>query len=119
MRYKIVFMMFPAIITLISCDYYNAAMDYKDNDALQQIDLRDNTINRGETANVLELNGYCFFKKNDIWVLLNGRSKEKIKVLNEKSLPCMDKKDIKWARIVCEKLTDEDENGLMKIACAK
>lgn len=119
MRCKNVFMMFPAIIALVSCDYYNSAMDYKDSAALQQIDLRDNTINRRETANILELNGYCFFKKSDVWVLLNGRSKEKIKVLNEKPLPCMEKKDMKWARIVCEKLTNEDESNLMKITCKK
>ncbi len=55
---------------IISCDYYNAGMDYQDNIALEQVVTWDS--DNIFTPNIFEHNGRCFMKKNETWMLLNG-----------------------------------------------
>ncbi|MGT5261245.1 hypothetical protein ACRWEA_27250, partial [Escherichia coli] len=56
---------------IISCDYYNAGMDYQDNIALEQVVTWDS--DNIFTPNIFEHNGRCFMKKNETWMLLNGK----------------------------------------------
>lgn len=74
--------LFAIIITttITSCDYYNAAMEYEDNDALEKIVAWDaeNTL----TSNIFEYDGKCFMKKAEVWMLLNGASNPTIRTMS-------------------------------------
>lgn len=104
-------------IPLAACDYYYAAMDYKDYSVLQYISLHDKLTNGENTPNVIDIDGYCFLKKNSLWILLNGNSNKKIKTLDENPIPCLSKNEIEWCEIVCDDLSDEDINNLNSILC--
>ena len=105
-------------IPLTACDYYYAATDYKDYSALQYVSLHDKLTNGKNTPNAIDIDGYCFLKKDDFWILLNSRSNEKIKTLDGNQIPCLSKNEIKWCEIVCGNLSYEDINNLSSILCS-
>ena len=106
------------IILLSACDYYYAATDYKDYSALQYVSLHDKLINGENTPNAIDINGYCFLKKNNFWTLLNSRSNGKIKALDGNPIPCLSKNEIEWCEIICDDLSVEDINNLSGILCS-
>lgn len=105
-------------IFLVACDYYYAAKDYKDYSALQYISLHDKVVNGENTPNVINIDGYCFLKKDNLWILLSSQSNEKIKILDGKPIPCLSKNEIEWCEIVCDDLSDYDINNLNGILCS-
>lgn len=100
-------------LSLASCDYY-AAMEYKDNDLLGKIYAWDNYINNhnDKTPIALEYDGACFLKKNDVWVLLNGKSENMIVTLYKDKTPCITHSEKKWVEKICPSL---DKKNIQKI----
>ena len=105
-------------IPLVACDYYYAATDYKDYSILQYLSLHDKLINGESTPNVISIDGYCFLKKNNFWVLINGKSNRKIKVLDDNPIPCLTKNEVEWCKIVCDTVSNEDINNLSTMLCS-
>ncbi|CAM7384210.1 hypothetical protein GRP89_09535 [Citrobacter freundii] len=105
-------------IFLVACDYYYAATDYKDYSILQYVSLHDKLTNGENTPNVIDIDGHCFLKKNNVWLLLNGSSNKEIKTLDENPIPCLSKNEIEWCEIVCGGLSDENINNLNDILCS-
>ncbi|MDZ8384832.1 hypothetical protein SND64_02820 [Escherichia coli] len=81
---------------IISCDYYNAGMDYQDNIALEQVVTWDS--DNIFTPNIFEHNGRCFMKKNETWMLLNGDATPNIRTMSNKKIECLEKSEVEWAR---------------------
>lgn len=104
---------------LISCDYYYSAMEYKDNDLLGKIYTWDRNINShdNKTPIALEYDGFCFLKKNDTWVLLNGKSKNMIVALYEDKVPCITYSEKKWIEKICPSLNQENIQKIESIIC--
>lgn len=104
-------------IMITSCDYYNAGVEYEDNNALEQVVAWDseNTI----TPNIFEHDGRCFMKKNKTWMLLNGDATPSIRVMSGKKIQCMNKNEIEWASRVCVNITDEDRLNLNALICGE
>lgn len=105
--------------SLVACDYYYAATDYKDYSVLQYVSLHDKLTNMENTPNAMDIDGYCFLKKDGFWLLLNGKSNEKIKTLDSNPIPCLTKNEIEWCKIVCDDLSNEDVNKLNDISCSR
>lgn len=105
-------------IFLVACDYYYAAVDYKDYSVLQYVSLHDRLTNGKNTPNAIDIDGYCFLKKNDFWVLINSRSNGKIKVLDDNPIPCLAKNEIEWCKVICKNLSDNDINNLRGMLCS-
>jgi hypothetical protein len=104
------------IITITGCDYYNAAREYEDNNVLEMVDAWDFMFNNQNTPIAFELEGRCFFKKNDTWVLLNGKSEPKVRTLSRSgnSQFCLSSNDIEWASRICSGISKYDQELLMR-----
>lgn len=103
---------------LASCDYYYAAMDYKDNGVLQQVTLQDRLINENDTPIVVEIGTRCLLKKNNSWILLNYRSSPAVNGLSDPA-PCLTRNEIEWSITVCDELTKKNIHDMSKFACKK
>lgn len=103
------------ITTITSCDYYNAAMEYEDNDALEKIVAWDSE--NPFTPNIFEYNAKCFMKKNDVWMLLNGTSNQKIRTMSNQKKQCITDSEIQWASRICKSLTNKDKKNLKTVTC--
>ncbi|EFF9120087.1 hypothetical protein GBG56_23140 [Escherichia coli] len=91
-------------VIIISCDYYNAGMDYQDNIF---------------TPNIFEHNGRCFMKKNETWMLLNGDATPNIRTMSNKKIECLEKSEVEWASRVCDSITDKERENLKALICSK
>ncbi|MBA3109883.1 hypothetical protein CBX57_000400 [Salmonella enterica] len=102
---------------IVSCDYYNAGMEYQDNMALEQVVAwdSDNVI----TPNIFEYDGRCFMKKNETWMLLNGDATPNIRTMSDKKIQCLEKSEIEWASRVCGSITDKDRENFKALVCNK
>ncbi|MCE9886067.1 hypothetical protein [Obesumbacterium proteus] len=103
------------IITITSCDYYNTAMEYKDNDALEKIVAWDaeNTL----TSNIFEYDGKCFMKKTEVWMLLNGASNPTIRTMSDQKKQCITNGEMQWISRICKDITDKDKKNLKTVMC--
>lgn len=104
---------------MVSCDYYYSAMEYKDNDILGKIYTWDESINNSNirTPIALEYNKFCFLKKNDTWILLNGKSKKMIITLYKDKLPCITHTEKQWVEKICTSLNKENIEKIESLIC--
>ncbi|EEV5552550.1 hypothetical protein EL593_18525 [Escherichia coli] len=102
---------------IISCDCYNAGMDYQDNIALEQVVTWDS--DNIFTPNIFEHNGRCFMKKNETWMLLNGDATPNIRTMSNKKIECLEKSEVEWASRVCDSITDKERENLKALICSK
>lgn len=104
---------------LISCDYYYSTMEYKDNDLLGKIYTWDKNINRNNTKTpiALEYNDFCFLKKDDSWILLNGKSRNMIVTLYEDKVSCITHSEKKWMEKICQSLNEENIKKIDSLIC--
>lgn len=107
-------------ISLTACDYYYSAMEYKDNDLLGKIYTWDKNINisTNKTPTALEYDGFCFLKKDGIWILLNGRSKYPVVALYEDKIPCITHEEKKWVEKICPSINNNNSiQYISKLIC--
>lgn len=102
---------------IISCDYYNAGMEYQDNIALEQVVTWDS--DNKFTPNIFEHDGRCFMKKNETWMLLNGDATPNIRTMSDKKIQCLEKSEVEWASRVCDSITDKGRENLKALICSK
>lgn len=105
-------------LSLVSCDYYYAAMEYKDNDRLGKIYSWDKNINNdNQTPIALEYDSFCFLKKKNTWILLNGKSKNTIVSLYGDNIPCITYSEKEWVEKVCPSLTKRNIQKINSFSC--